>query len=276
VNQWEWDLLENKTPVDAVEILGVQVRRGDRIRLRPRAGGDIFDLALTDKIALVESIEQDYEGKLHLGVVLEDDPGRDIGLMRQPRHRFFFAPDEVEPAAETARTLETEAKRLLIAGVGNIFRADDGFGVEVATRLSKQVFPSGVRVINFGVRGFDLAYALMEGYGTTILVDAYPGEGPPGSLFVLEPDLKNADTAATQQGFVEPHAMNTVNVLRLATNVGGQLKRVLVVGCVQATLGPEEGQMGLSEPVAAAVDQAVKLIDSLVTQLLADEGPAKA
>jgi hydrogenase maturation protease len=78
-----------------------------------------------------------------------------------------------------------------------------------------------------------------------------------------------------QQGFIEPHAMNPINVLRMAASMGGQLKRILVVGCVPATLGPEEGQMGLSEPVAAAVDDAVKLIDSLVTRILAGEWPAK-
>jgi hypothetical protein len=75
VNEWEWQLLEDKTPVESIEIQGIQVRRGDRVRLRPRAGGDVFDLALAGKIAAVESIEQDYEGKLHVCVVVEDDPG---------------------------------------------------------------------------------------------------------------------------------------------------------------------------------------------------------
>jgi hypothetical protein len=91
MNEWEWQLLEDKTPVESLELLGVQVRRGDRVRLRPRAGGDVFDLALDGKIAAIESIEQDYEGKLHVCVVLDDDPGRDMGLMRQPGRRFFCA-----------------------------------------------------------------------------------------------------------------------------------------------------------------------------------------
>jgi len=275
MNEWEWQLLEDKTPVESLEILGAQVRRGDRVRLRPRAGGDVFDLALDGKIAAIESIEQDYEGKLHVCVVLDDDPGRDMGLMRQPGHRFFFAASEVEPVAKSEEPQSAETKRILIAGIGNIFLADDGFGVEVATRLVKQSFPSGVRVTDFGIRGFDLAYALMEGYETTILVDAYPGEGQPGTLFVVEPDSKDLDSAGMQQGFIEPHAMNPINVLRMAASMGGQLKRILVVGCVPATLGPEEGQMGLSEPVAAAVDDAVKLVNSLVTRILAGEWPAK-
>jgi hydrogenase maturation protease len=274
MNEWEWQLLEDKAPVESLEIKGVQVRRGDRVKLRPRAGGDVFDLALDGKIAAIESIEQDYEGKLHICVVVDDDPGRDIGLMRQPGHRFFFAPGEVEPVMAGGETQTTATKRILVAGIGNIFMADDAFGVEVVARLANQSFPAGVRVADFGIRGFDLAYALMEGYETTILVDAYAGTGQPGTLFVLEPDLKDLNSSGTQQGFIEPHAMNPINVLRMATSMGGQLKRVLLVGCVPATLGPEEGQMGLSEPVSASIDAAVKLINSLVTRILAGEWPA--
>ena len=275
MNEWEWQLLEDKTPVKLLEIQGVQIRCGDRVRLRPNAGGDVFDLALKGKIAAVESIEQDYEGKVHVCVVIDDDPGRDIGLMRQPGHRFFFAPGELEPIAKDEQAQALETKRILIAGIGNIFLADDGFGVEVAGRLANQTFPAGVRVADFGIRGFDLAYALMEGYETTILVDAYPGEGLPGTLFVVEPDLDALNSPGSQPGFIEPHAMNPINVLRMTKTMGGQLKRVLVVGCVPATLGPEEGQMGLSEPVAASIDEAVKLVDSLVTRILAGECPAK-
>jgi hydrogenase maturation protease len=275
MNKWDWQLLEDKSPVESLDVQGVQVRRGDRVRLRPHAGGDVFDLALDGKTAAIESIEQDYEGKLHVCVVLDDDPGKDIGMMRQPGHRFFFAPGEVEPFAAGEEPQTTETKRILIAGIGNIFLADDGFGVEVAARLANQSFPSGVRVTDFGIRGFDLAYALMEGYETTILVDAYPGEGQPGTLFVVEPDVNDLDSAGNRQGLIEPHAMNPINVLRMATSMGGHVKRVLLVGCVPATLGPEEGQMGLSAPVGAAVEEAVRLIESLVTRILAGEWPAK-
>jgi len=275
MNEWEWQLLEDKIPVESLEILGVQVRRGDRVRLRPKAGGDVIDLALDGKIAAIESIEQDYEGKLHVCVVVDDDPGRDMGLMRQPGHRFFFASSAVQPVAKDEQPPSSETKKILIAGIGNIFLGDDGFGVEVASRLANQSFPSGVRVTDFGIRGLDLAYALMDGYETTILVDAYPGEGQPGTLFVVEPDLNELNSVGTSPGFIEPHAMNPINVLRMAKSMGGELKQVLVVGCVPATLGPEEGQMGLSETVAAGVDEAVKLIHSLVTRLLAGEWPAK-
>lgn len=97
MNEWEWQLLEDKTPVDHVLVSGVELRQGSRVRLKPRAGGDVFDLALAGKTAVVEAIEQDYEGQAHLAVVVDDDPGRDLGMLRQPGHRFFFSPEEVEP-----------------------------------------------------------------------------------------------------------------------------------------------------------------------------------
>ena len=97
MNEWEWQLLEEKTGLESVHVSGCEIRQGDSVRLRPRPGGDIFDLALAGKVAVVEAIEQDYEGKVHLAVVVEDDPGRDMGMLRQPGHRFFFSPEEVEP-----------------------------------------------------------------------------------------------------------------------------------------------------------------------------------
>lgn len=100
MNEWEFQLLEEKTPIEHVEVSGARIKTGARVRLRPRAGGDIFDLALAGQIAIVESIEQDYEDKVHLAVVLEEDPGQDLGRLRQPGHRFFFSPEEVEPLPE--------------------------------------------------------------------------------------------------------------------------------------------------------------------------------
>ena len=95
MNEWEWQLLEDKTLMESVSIEGIDVRPGDRVRLQPNRRGDIFDLALAGKIAIIESIEQDYEGKIHFAVVVDDDPGKDIGMLRQPGHRFFFDPEEV-------------------------------------------------------------------------------------------------------------------------------------------------------------------------------------
>ncbi len=93
-------LLEERSELADVSVDGVELRAGDRVRLNPRAGGDIFDLALAGKIAIIESIEQDYENKVHLAVVIEDDPGRDLGMLKQPGHRFFFSTEEVEPLLE--------------------------------------------------------------------------------------------------------------------------------------------------------------------------------
>ena len=100
MNEWEWQLLEDKKPIDALCIAGVNVKQGSRVRLRPKPRGDIMDIALAGKTAIIEGIEQDYEGKVHVCVVVDDDPGRDIGLMRQPGHRFFFDAEEVEPLDE--------------------------------------------------------------------------------------------------------------------------------------------------------------------------------
>jgi hypothetical protein len=97
MNEWEWQLLEERSELEHVQVLGVALRRGDRVRLNPREGGDIFDLALAGKTAIIESIEQDYEDKVYFAVILDDDPGRDLGMLRQPGHRFFFSTEEVEP-----------------------------------------------------------------------------------------------------------------------------------------------------------------------------------
>ncbi len=97
MNEWEWQLLEDKAPIERLLVAGVELRAGDIVRLRPRQGGDVFDLELAGKTATIESIEQDYDGQTQLAVVLDDDPGRDLGFLRQPGHRFFFAAEEVEP-----------------------------------------------------------------------------------------------------------------------------------------------------------------------------------
>jgi hydrogenase maturation protease len=268
MNQWEWQLLEDKTTVDRITIGDTEVKVGDRVRLHPRKGGDVLDIALAGQAAHVESIEQDYEGKVHICVVMEDDPGRDLGLLRQPGHRFFFDVEEVEPLApdEFQKSTPVERARILVAGIGNIFLGDDGFGVEVARRLATCELPTGVRVADFGIRGIDLAYALQDGYDTTILVDAYPHGQPPGTVSLIEPDLSGL--SAESPTIVDTHAMNPLNVLRTAVAMNGSLRRILLVGCEPASLGGEEGTMGLSEPVAAAIEEAVKLVTSVVEKTL--------
>lgn len=268
MNEWEWQLLEDKTPVDRLTIGDGEVKVGDRVRLRPGKRGDVLDIALAGQAALVESIEQDYEGKIHVCVVLEDDPGRDLGLLRQPGHRFFFDAEEIEalPAEEARVAAPVQRPRILVAGIGNIFLGDDGFGVEVIKRLAAYKLPAAVRIADFGIRGLDLSYALQDGYETTILVDAYPHGEQPGSVSLVEPDLNQVSDMP--QALVEAHSMNPLNVLRTAQAMGAPLKQVLLVGCEPASFGGEEGHMGLSEPAEAAVEEAVKLIASLVEKLL--------
>jgi hydrogenase maturation protease len=161
--------------------------------------------------------------------------------------------------------------RVLVAGVGNIFLGDDGFGVEVVQRLARRHQPEGVRVVDFGIRGIDLTYALMDGYEGVILVDATRRGGPPGTLYVLEPEP--GSPAGLEGLLVEPHALTPDRVLRLAAALGGPARRVALVGCEPAAAGEEEMSLGLSEPVRAAVDEAVGLVESLVAKLLA-EAPA--
>lgn len=164
---------------------------------------------------------------------------------------------------------------ILIAGIGNIFLGDDGFGCEVLRRLMQREWPESVRVVDFGIRGFDLAYALMEGYDVTIFVDATPHGQAPGTLYTIEPALDELNNLEPQRMMVETHGMNPLKVLAMVKSMGGEFKRILLVGCEPATFGPEEGQMGLSEPVAAAVEKAVGIVESLVTKTL-DEQRAEA
>lgn len=276
MNEWEWQLLEDKSKVEEVVLAGVPAKVGDRVRLRPRKGGDVFDIALAGQVATIEALEQDYEGKVHVCVVLDDDPGRDLGMMRQPGHRFFFAVDEVEPLPpeEQVQRKSVAQPTILVAGIGNIFMGDDAFGVEVARRLAERQLPPEVRVGDFGIRGFDLAYALQDGYETTILVDAYPRDDQPGTLYVVEPDLAAMGAEHAEGGDVDAHGMDPVKILRLAATMSGGMKRVLLVGCEPATLGPDEGLMGLSDPVAAAVIEAVDLVESVIKRILAGEWPS--
>jgi len=271
MNEWEWNLLEDKSCLDHVEIGGVIVKPGDRVRLHPKSGGDILDIALRGQIATVEDIEEDYEGAQHICVVLDEDPGRDLGMMRQPGHRFFFTPGEVEPVEQRRESTTephagvTKKPTILVAGIGNIFLGDDGFGVEVARRMLVRPQPDSVRVVDFGIRGLDLAYALQDEYETVVLVDAYPHGQKPGTVSVIEPNLHDLSSGGD---FVQPHAMHPVNVLRMAGAMNARLNRLLVVGCEPADLGGDEGRMGLSEAVQSSVDEAVNTVEALVRRIV--------
>jgi hydrogenase maturation protease len=152
-----------------------------------------------------------------------------------------------------------------VAGIGNIFLGDDGFGVEVANRLSTGPVPPGVQVADYGIRGVHLAYELLEGYDALVLVDAVPMEEPPGTLALIEPDLDAPDGAVDGEGpTMDAHSMNPAVVLGMLSGLGGRVDRVVVVGCQPANL--DEG-IGLSPPVAAAVDRAVEVVGEVLLEL---------
>jgi len=172
------------------------------------------------------------------------------------------------------------AARTLVACLGNIFLSDDGFGVEVARRLARQELPAGVRVTDYGIRGMHLAYDLAEGFDTTILVDATQRGGEPGTMYLIEPEQDPAPGVDPGQAsllagmsLLNAHGMQPDVVLSLAGTLGGNAGRVLVVGCEPATL--EEG-IGLSAPVTAAVDEAVRMVTQLVTGGMPAGHPASA
>jgi len=162
--------------------------------------------------------------------------------------------------------------RILIACIGNIFLGDDAFGCEVAKQLAERRLPEEVRLVDFGIRSFDLTYALMDGYETNIFVDAAPRGGEPGTIYVIEPDQKEIDELDSAGAAFEPHGMNPMKVLCMVKSLGGNFNKIVVVGCEPGFTGEDgEGHMGLSAPVAAAVDKAVEVVESLVARLLAEK-----
>lgn len=162
---------------------------------------------------------------------------------------------------------------ILIAGVGNIFLGDDAFGVAVAQALPARALPGQVQVRDFGIRSFDLAYALLDDWIAVILVDAVSRNAAPGTLFVIEPDLN--DLSETSSPF-DGHSMDPVSVLRLAQTLGEIQPKVLVVGCEPADLGGEEGRMGLSPEIEAAVEEATTMVERLARELLAKAAASAA
>jgi hydrogenase maturation protease len=170
---------------------------------------------------------------------------------------------------------ESAPRRILVACIGNIFMGDDGFGVEVAARLARQQYPPSVEVVDFGIRGMDLAYTLLEDYDALVLVDAVSRGCAPGTLYLIEADLGDFDpekgAEAGRMG-LDAHSMDPAKVLAFARTLGARPIYTLLVGCEPAVLGGgsdyEEMYMGLSEPVQAAVEGAVQMVETLLEKLL--------
>ena len=157
-------------------------------------------------------------------------------------------------------------KRVLVAGIGNIFLGDDGFGVEVVRRLAGRELPEGVEVVDFGIRGMDLIYALQDDYEVVIFVDATPRGEEPGTVYLLEPEIEDDGEVV-----LDTHGMDPVRVIKLSRTLGPTPARRLVVGCEPQTVVTgedyEEMLMELSEPVRAGVEEAVKLVESVVEEI---------
>jgi hydrogenase maturation protease len=251
-----WEPLNGITPRQ-VMVGDMAVIRGSRVRLMPRAGRDVFDLALAGRVATVESIELDIDGSTHLVVTIDDDPARDFRDLRMPGHRFFFRTDEVEPVVDGEPVAEP-GPRVLIAGIGNVFLGDDGFGVEVAQRLMTGPARLRADVVDYGIRGMDLAYALGR-YDVAILIDAAQRGEVPGTVVAL--DAGQLDVLPT----IDTHGMDPVKVLALAQSLGPMPNKVLVVVCEPAVIGDlDDVTVGLSPVVAGAVDTAARLVESLL------------
>ncbi len=246
-----------------IVVAGRLLKPGSRVRLRPRPGGDVLDGILAGRFAVIEGIEEDYRGKARVAVILEEGPGRDLTATRHPAHRYFFALDEIEPLGIE----QCVTKRVLVAGIGNVFLGDDGFGVEVTRRLASLELPQEIEVADFGIRGLDLAYALGQPYEAAILVDSIAGEGVPGHLQVIEPQIDEDEPVPFNSHQLHPHA-----VLRLARRLGALPAKIFVVGCKPLDLTDGESMsMNLSDPVAAAVDAAVELVLKLASRLLSSD-----
>lgn len=155
---------------------------------------------------------------------------------------------------------------ILVAGIGNVFLGDDGFGVEVVKRLAERPLPGNVRVVDFGIRGMDLVYALLEDHDAVIFVDAAQRGGTPGTLYLIEPEVRN-----TGEVTIDTHGMDPAKVLGLARALGAAPARTFVLVCEPAFVLDAEDDpdmvMELTPPVLAAVNEAVEMVESLIAEL---------
>jgi len=168
--------------------------------------------------------------------------------------------------------------RILVAGVGNVFFGDDGFGVEVARRLLERRWPDTVTIRDFGIRGLDFAYALLGGYDAAILVDTVRRGRDPGTLYVLEVEGDAGGAGAGARAFpLDTHGMDPARVLQFVRAMGGEPGTLHVVGCEPANLGDEEEPiMGLSPEVRGAVTMAIGLVEDLIARLGISAGTARS
>ena len=162
---------------------------------------------------------------------------------------------------------EEQLRSILVAGVGNVWLRDDGFGGEVARRLEQLELPAGVTVMDAGTGGLDLAYEVMRGYDGLVILDVSKQGGEPGTLYVMEPDEESVQGGIEDREVINPHGMDPQTVLRFVKSIGAWPGRVVVIACEPADV--EEMGWGMSNDVEEAVDRAVGLVLDTVQELRA-------
>lgn len=177
------------------------------------------------------------------------------------------APDA--PLVTSEVDVSSRPKQILIAGIGNTWQRDDGFGSEVARRLEGRELPNGVAVIDFGTGGLDLAYQVMYGYDALLMIDISRQGGAPGTLYVMEVDEDEVTSGIEDGDALNPHGMDPETVLRFIKLTGGWPGKVVIIACEPLTI--EEMGVGLSPVVEEAVGRAVDLVLETATELLTDE-----
>jgi hydrogenase maturation protease len=155
--------------------------------------------------------------------------------------------------------------KILVAGVGNIFFGDDAFGVEMVQRLRSTPLPPEVTLADFGIRSFDLAYAIADGYDVIILLDAISRGQSPGTVSLVEPEVQGFGNAGQP---LDAHSANPQRALQMVSSLGGQLGSLYLIGCEPAVLETEDGRIGLSKQVEAAIPNAIQMLLTLLEELL--------
>src|SRR5579859_7426890 len=163
------------------------------------------------------------------------------------------------------RETAERTKQVLVAGVGNAWLRDDGFGGEVAKALEQRELPAGVQVMDFGSGGLDLAYEVMRGYDALILIDVSRQGEAPGTLYVMEAKPEDVEGGIEDGEMIDPHGMDPKTVLRFVKYVGGWPGQVFVVACEPSVV--EDLGFGLSEPVKASVQRAVEVVLETIEEL---------
>ena len=204
--------------------------------------------------------------------MMEGDEERQAETLKPPTDTWRppapDAPLELHEPDVTSRP-----KRVLIAGIGNSWQRDDGFGSEVARRIEARQLPEGVAVIDFGTGGLDLAYQVMYGYDGLLMIDVSRQGGSPGTLYVMEVDEDEVESGPVEDGEVlNPHGMDPATVLRFIKLTGGWPGKVVIFACEPETI--EQMGVGFSKVVEEAVDRAVDLVLETANELLTDEAYA--